>query len=46
MDSHKKNIKNLILFIIAMLLISVTFYSGVIYTTSSKLEIELNALSK
>ena len=38
MDSHKKNIKNLILFIIAMLLISVTFYSGVIYTTSSKLE--------
>ena len=38
MNSYKKNIKNLILFIIAMLLISVTFYAGVIYTTSSKLE--------
>ena len=38
MNSYKKNIKNLILFIIAMLLISVTFYAGVICTTSSKLE--------
>lgn len=38
MDSHKKNIRNLILFIIAILLISATFYAGVIYTTSSKLE--------
>ena len=38
MDSHKKNIRNLILFIIAVLLISVTCYAGVIYTASYKLE--------
>ncbi len=38
MDSHNKNIRNLILFIVAMLLISVTFYAGAIVTTSSKLE--------
>ncbi len=38
MDSHKKNIRNLILFIIATLLISTTFYAGAIVTTSSKLE--------
>ena len=38
MDSHKKNIRNLILLIVALLLISVTFYAGSIVTTSSKLE--------
>ncbi len=38
MDSHKKNIRNLILFIIAVFLISVTCYAGAIVTTSAKLE--------
>ncbi len=38
MDSHKKNIRNLILFIIAMFLICVTCYVGVAITTSSKIE--------
>ena len=38
MDSQKKNIRNLILFIIAVLLISVTCYVGVITTATSKLE--------
>lgn len=38
MDSHKKNIRNLILFIIAVFLISVTCYAGAIVTTSSKIE--------
>lgn len=38
MDSQKKNIRNLILFIIAMFLICVTCYAGVAITTSSKIE--------
>ena len=38
MKSHNKNIRNLILFIVAMFLISVTFYAGAVVTTSSKLE--------
>ena len=37
MDSQKKNIRNLILFIIAMFLICVTCYVGVAITTSSKI---------
>ena len=38
MDYQKRNIRNLILFIIAVLLISVTCYAGLITTTTSKLE--------
>ncbi len=38
MNSHKKNIRNLILVIIALLLISVICYASLIYTTSVKLE--------
>lgn len=38
MDSRKKNIRNLILLIIAVFLISVTCYACFIVTTSSKLE--------
>ena len=38
MDSRKKNVRNLVLLIVMMLLISITCYVITIYTTSSKLE--------